>query len=563
MITDFFYGLSLRAVRFLFNIKSVIQSLMYRMKKFLCYYLFALILLSACNQSGDPVEQNFTVPSWTLYQRALQSGKSVKEAKTLLVLKDYPYNINTTINGNPSNQMGIAWFTNASVAGGVVQIVEGKVNNPSAFTNAREIQAISVVIDSVNYVSIGNESRNNNEELITATGFIRGEKRSYTSNKALMDNLKPNTTYSYRVGKKGAWSEIGSFTTAGTGKEAFEFIYITDTQAYTDAMYNISKKTIETATAYTPNARFLLITGDLNESNGAESSEWEWEQWFEKMQNTWLHLPIVPVQGNHDISPFSHWSHHFNTDHSFNMQQTDPNAQTAMNGTIYSFVYGNALMLVINFEDMAKGEPYFAALEQWIRRQVIAHSDVKWKIVTFHKSMFTGHSGRLAGQEGITIRERFASIFQELGIDFVIQGHDHLYQVIGVLAVDGTNYSHLADAVSNQTIVTPTPADGRTITTDVTGKQGGTFDVSNGMIFFLNNSAGKTKNYPNSKEQIEATFPQHGIKDFFDMLNKFGQTGEPTFSRIRVATEAIDITTFAVDDNGTVTLFDAFRIVKN
>ena len=533
------------------------------MRKTLFLYLFALILVSACNQAGDPVEQNFTIPSWTLYQRALQSGESVTDAKSLLVSKDYPYNINTTINGDPSNQMGVAWFTNASVTGGVVQIVEGKVSDASAFSKARVIHSVSVAVDTVNYVSMGQDDRNNNEEMIAATGFTRGEKRSYTSNKALIDNLKPNTTYSYRVGKKGAWSDIGSFATAGTGKDAFEFIYITDTQANTDAMYDTSRKTVETACEHAPNARFLLITGDLNESNGAESSEWEWEQWFETMQNTWLHLPIAPVQGNHDRSPYNNWSHHFNTDNSFNVQQTGTNATTDMNGTIYSFVYGDALLMVINFEDMAKGEPYFAALEQWIRRQVTVHSDVKWKIVAFHKTMFTGHSGRLAGQEGITIRERFASVFQDLGIDLVIQGHDHLYQVIGVLAADGTNYSHIADAVSNQTIVAPTPADGGTYSADVTGKQGGTFDVSNGMVFFLNNSAGKRKNYPNSKEQIEAVFPQHGIRDFFNMLNKYGQTGEPTFSKIRVATESIDITTYTVDDNGKATLFDAFRIVKN
>ena len=130
------------------------------------------------------------------------------------------YNINTTINGYPSTQMGVACFTNAHVTGGVVQIVEGKVNHSSAFTKAWEIPAISVALDSMNSVSIGN----NNEELIVVTGFTKGEKRSCTSNKALMDNLIPNTTYSYRVGKKGAWSEIGSFTTADSGKDAFEFI---------------------------------------------------------------------------------------------------------------------------------------------------------------------------------------------------------------------------------------------------------------------------------------------------------------------------------------------------
>ena len=529
--------------------------------KNLFFAVSVLILFSACNH--EPEEQNYTIPSWTLYQRALTSGETMKEAKTFLISKNYPYNINTTIHGDPSVQMGVAWFTNTSVTGGVVQIVEGRTDKTFAFIRARKIPAAYISVDTVNYVSLGTPDRNSNEQLITATGFTAGEKRSYTSNKALITGLKPNTQYSYRVGKRGAWSEIGSFTTASAGKETFEFIYVTDTQANTDENFEVSKRTIEMAAKYVPNARFLLVTGDLIDSGGANSSEWEWEQWFEKMQHIWLRLPIAPVLGNHDKSLFNNWFHHFNTDKSYNAQQSDKDAKTEMDGTIYSFVYGDALLMVINFEHLAKGEPYFSALEQWMRKQVATHSSAKWKIVAFHKTMFTGHSGRLAGREGVTIRERFASVFQDLDIDLVIQGHDHLYQVIGVLAAEGTGFRHLPDAVSNQTFVTPTPANGQTNSSDVTGKQGGTFDVSNGMVFFLNNSAGRKKYYPSSKEQIDAGFSQHGITDFFSFLNKFGQTGDPTFSRIKVSTAAINVSTYTVSDSGEATLFDQFRIVKN
>ena len=524
--------------------------------------ILALTLSGACQDVREPEMQNFTVPSWTLYQRALKAGKAENEAKALLVSKDFPYNINATIHGDPSMQMGFAWYTNADVTGGGVQIVEGKTGRVSAFSGARTIPAVCLAVDTVNYVSLADSVRNSNAGLIAATGFTGGEKRSYTSNKALITGLKPNMTYSYRVGKKGAWSEIGSFTTAGAGKEGFEFIYITDTQANTDENFDVSAKTVEKAFEQTPNARFLLVTGDLIDSGGMYSSEWEWEQWFEKMQHVWMHLPIAPVQGNHDKSPFGNWFHHFNTDVSFNRLQNDANAKTAMDGTVYSFVYGDALFMVINFEDMPNGEPYFSALERWMRRQVANHAGLKWKIVAVHKAMFTGHARRLAGQESITLRKRFAAVFQEVGIDLVLQGHDHLYQVIGVLAADGTDIRFLPEAVSNQVIVTPTPANGTILSTDVTGRQGGTFDVSDGMVFFMNNSAGRKKYNPFSKEQIEEGFPLHGMKDYFDMLNKYGQTGEPTFSRISVSTDVIDIATYTVNDTGMATLFDEIRIVK-
>ena len=537
------------------------------MKKYL--YLSTLTLFVSLNgcDSGEPVEQNYTVPSWTLYQRALQSGQSAVEANTLLVPKDYPYNINATVNGDPATQMGIAWFTNANVTGGVVQIIEGERYDNSLFANAREIPAVSSVVDSVNYISIGRDDRNNNQALIEATGFASGEKRSYKSNKALIDNLKPNTTYSYRVGKKGAWSGIGTFTTAKDSKDVFEFIYVTDTQANTDEMFDISQKTIEAAYQQVPDAKFLLITGDLVESSGTQSSEWEWEQWFEKMQNVCLKLPVAPAQGNHDSSPFGNMFHHFNTDDSYNDMQTFEESKTTMGGTVYAFVYGDALFMVINYEDYGKGEPYFATLERWMRKQVSNHQDIKWKIVAFHKNMFTGSSGHQSDADGRLVRERMAPVFQDMGIDLVLQGHDHVYEVIGVLAAQktqtGISYAHLPEAAGGQQSVEPTFADGTVTSASVTGKEGGTYNVSDGVLYFLNNSAGKKKYYPRSKEQMEETFPQHGVKGYFALFNKFGQTGEPTFSRIKVSTDTIEIATYTVDDVGKTSLFDSFQIVRD
>ena len=538
-------------------IKRIIEA------QFIASLLFISTLsFSALAYINDPKQQNYTIPSWTLYQRALSSGQSIEEAKALLVPKEYPYNINTTLNGDPASQMGVAWFTNVGVLGGVVQIVESESYYTSSFSNAQLIAAEYFAVDTVNYVSIGTERGNSNAELIASTGFTAGEKRSYISNKALASNLKPNTTYFYRVGKEDAWSPAGSFTTAKENKELFEFIYITDTQANTDANFDISKKTIEAAYQQVPNAQFLLITGDHIDSAGGLSSEWEWEQWFERAQSTWLHLPIAPTQGNHDTSPYSNLSHHFNTDNSFNIRLSDDQAKTTMQGIVYSFVYGDALFMVLSFEDYRKGEPYFAALEQWMREQVSAHSDIKWRIAAFHKTLFTGSAGHQNDSDGKIVRERFAPLFQELQIDLAIQGHDHIYQVIGVVATHGTDIIHLADAVSGQTMVPATPADGKSISANVKGIKGGIYDVSNGTLYFLNNSAGKKKYYPRSQEQMEAAFLQHGVKDYFGLFNQFGQTGEPTFSHITISTEAIDIKTYTVNDNGIAALFDAFKIVK-
>lgn len=534
-------------------------------RKILCLCTLSA-MLCACTTSREPVQENYTVPSWTLYQRALTAGQESRQAKTLLVSRDYPYNISITVNGDPSTRMGVAWFTNSDVSGELLQVVEGKVTGEAAFSKAKDIPATGQAVE-MNYVSAGRNGGNTSDELMELTGFTAGEKRSYLSNKVLIDGLKPATTYSFRVGKKGAWSDIGTFTTATGGKEPFEFIYITDTQSNTDEMFETSKKTVEAANNQTPDAKFLLITGDLVESEDVGTAEWEYEQWFEKMQNTWLHLPIVPIQGNHDISASSNWHHHFNTSTDFNARQTADNAKTAMEGTVYSFVWNDALFLVVNFEDLGKGEPYFDALEKWMRAEVAAHPSTKWRITAFHRAMFTGSSSHQSEREGRVqgskiVRDRFAGLFEELQIDLALQGHDHVYAVVGPIHVDGTSYTRLTDAISDQQFSTPTLTDGATASANATGISGGTYNVSQGTIYMLNNSAGEKKYFPRTKQQMEEVFHLHGVSDYWGLFNRLGQTGEPTYSRVKVSDEAIEVDTYTMDNNGRSTLFDQIRIVK-
>ena len=531
----------------------------------------ALLLTFGLSVNAQKNETDYTTPSWTLYQRALAV------AAKQLVEKDYPYNVNVCVNGDPKTQFGATWFTNADVTDGELQLVQGKATDEEAFSSSTKYLATVEFTGEMNY--------NIKENLLE--GIEPLTKKSYASHKVLINNLTPNTTYSYRVGKNGAWSQIGTFTTAKANKDEFEFIYVTDTQSQNDGMFTVSKTTIEKAQKMIPNAKFLLLAGDFIES-GEESyygysSEWEWEQWFERFKPTCFSLPIVPIQGNHDTSLENGMYYHFNTDKGFNLAQTNDNTRTKMEGTVYSFVYGDALFMVVNYEDIGTviydennrphlsgaNPEYLDALEIWMRQQVAAHTDVKWKIVSYHKTLFTGSGSHQDDVDGRFVRERMAPVYQDLGIDLALQGHDHIYEVIGVL-VAGKNvsdniYTHLPNAVKEQTTVTPTPADApsKTLSADVTGKRSGIYDVSEGVLYFLNNSAGEKKYYPRSEEQMTAALEEHGVNNYFTMFNKFGQTGEPTFSHVKVSSNEISIETYTVNKNtAEATLFDAFKVVK-
>ena len=526
------------------------------MKKNLFILMCALSLsFGAINAQ---TEADYTVPSWTMYQRSIKAGSP---NTGLLVSKDYPYCVNVTVNGNPCTQFGASWFTNSGVTGSKLQLKEG---NTSDFTGAREINATSVAVNNIQYISTRVPY---GEESVAITGFPAGTKRSYTSNKVLIDNLQPNTTYSYRVGGiNGKWSETGTFTTAKTNKEAFDFIYITDSQAYDTGMFEISGKTVAAARQKVSNAKFLLVTGDVIQDYGVDSAEWEWEQWFETMKASWQKLPIAPMQGNHDVSPYDNWYHHFNTSNMFNSSVAS-GAKTAMEGTVYSFVYGDALFMCINYEDYEKGETYFSALEAWMRAQIAAHPNVKWRIAAYHKSMFTGSNTHNPGADGRIVRERMAPAFQDMGIDLALQGHAHTYEVIGVLKVTKSGstitYNHLgSNAVTGQGSCTPTYTDGNSNSPCASGIKGGTFDVTDGVLYFLNNSAGKKKYYPLSKALMDANYGYTAVPNYFQMFNGFGQTGEPTFSHVTVSTASIKIATYTVSDSGVATLFDEFTVVK-
>jgi hypothetical protein len=493
-------------------------------------------------------EQDYAIPSWTLFKEALTkitatpnevNARALQRAVAGLKSKQTPFNVNMTFHGDPTHSMGFDWITNQGIAKGTVELVKGKAMTTSAFARPD----FSFPADTTNYTVNYCVKENG---LLEAAGIADNSKRSYTSHKALAAGLEPNTTYSFRVGVEGAWSEIGSFTTAKEGKDAFSFIYFTDPQANTADMFNTSRKTLHAARKMYPADNFALTCGDLVETHGTNNAEWEYEQFFATQQDIWYSTPLAPIMGNHDITTNRNFTRHFNTEPTAFDQR-----MAKVPGSVYSFVYGDALFLAMDYENY-KDAAYLDSLAYWVKNQVAAHPDVKWKIAFYHKSMYTGAEHQ-KDKDGKLVREKFTPLFDSLKIDLAIQGHDHVYEVIGPLK----NKALVPDAVSGQTVSTPTVRD------NLTGKWGGRYNVKEGTLYFLNNSAGKKKYEPLSKQAMTEQEASIGMNNYFSLFTgRFGQTGEPTFSHISVSSSSIDIETYTVDDNGLPSLFDKFSIVK-
>ena len=159
--------------------------------------------------------------------------------------------------------------------------------------------------------------------------------------------------------------------------------------------------------------------------------------------------------------------------------------------------------------------------------------------------------------DGKAVRAAMLPIFDELKIDLALQGHDHIYEVIG--PVSNTAKTLVADAVQNVEVVGQPGA-----RENMTGKKGGVFNVKDGTLYFLNNSAGKKKYEPRNEAAMIASLDKHEVANYWGLFSgKFGQTGEPTFSRVNMSTDKIEIETYTVNDLGEPSLFDSFTVVKD
>ena len=537
-------------------------------KETICLLLFTgLLLCSFSSFSQKPLQElidiaktkdstEHTIPSWTELKRRwtgaindpFNSAKLVLFETAINSLKDkrVPYNIVMNINGDPKTRMGFNWYNNENIIGGKLEIVKGIATNHSAFSNATPIYATTTPRTNLNY----NVSDNN---LWNEAGIGIPTLKSYTENKAVATGLLPGTTYSFRVGGvNDHWSNIGTFTTAKDNKDAFSFVYTTDPQSINYFQFNTAQTTTHTAFAKHQNVNFWLNCGDFVETwGGTNYAEWEWEQFFETQQDLLLKTPFAPVQGNHDVSPRNNFKSHFHTEDF----PTDPQGSST-----YSFSYGDALFFALNGE-LYNNTGYITNVKKWMQDIVEnpQNQDIKWRIVYYHKSIFTGGNHQ-ASPEVTAWRNAMATFFEDLNIDIAFQGHTHVYEVLGPIVSEvlgtKTNYTIVPGAVSNVQNVQKECSQ----RLNISGKIGGIFNVKEGTLYFLNSSSRGPKE-PFCFNEMNCC---SDIQDYPSLFTgRLGKTEKPTYSHVTVSSNTITISTYKVLGINNVRLYDEIKIVKS
>lgn len=255
----------------------------------------------------------------------------------------------------------------------------------------------------------------------------------------VVTGLEACTEYSYVVGD-GFNECCGTFKTAlEQGDETvFTFAYLADTQVSNADNAEALGATLAKVNEMNPD--FVYLAGDITD-RATNEAQWEWL--FNNTgafptggQDMFANSLIAVTQGNHDN----------------NEMYQHINAPEEAGKIVYSFDYGTMKFISLNLEAAKSDANARAQQEAYLREAVAdAKANSQWTVVGFHKSLYTGAS-HIVDSDITAARKFWAPIFAELGIDMVLQGHDHVYSR-GFVTEEGTNAN--PDKDENGVIIQP------------------------------------------------------------------------------------------------------------
>ncbi|MGG6312756.1 metallophosphoesterase [Paenibacillus macerans] len=185
--------------------------------------------------------------------------------------------------------------------------------------------------------------------------------------------------------------------------ETFTFLNVTDSQGESEADFKLWGRTLDKAFAMFPDARFIVHNGDLTEDPANERG---WDAFFRQAAKWLDRVPLMPVAGNHDEVPgqAERFASHFYV--------PDTGADGATPGTVYSFDYGYAHIIALNTESNLKRQT------EWLRKD-LKKNGKPWTIAAIHRPAYGGNQYEKIAD--------WIEIFDEFGVNLVLQGHNHEY----------------------------------------------------------------------------------------------------------------------------------------
>ncbi|MFT4263527.1 MAG: metallophosphoesterase family protein [Nocardioides sp.] len=332
--------------------------------------------------------------------------------------------------GEDETSRTLAWYSSTNPTGGEsVQLATA-----ADFSNATTVT--------------GTVAANTTAESITALTPYNG--------KALLDGLAANTTYYYRVLETGTSnaSQAYSFTTGTFGGGDFQFLFFGDPQIGSSGDPVADGEgwdfTLDQSRVQSPKAELYVSGGDQVET---ANNETHWNNFLKP--DELRSIPWAATIGNHDNGGRG-YDQHFalpDTRDDANALYSNNNSAGTNTGGDYWFTYKGVLFIDLNSNAYNAANGSDPAHVQFVTDTINAEKkgDITHVVLVYHHSIYSpaDHANDTDNQQR---RTDFTTAFSDLGVDLVLQGHDHSYSRTYALkgtTTDGTATTAKADATEH------------------------------------------------------------------------------------------------------------------
>jgi len=241
-------------------------------------------------------------------------------------------------------------------------------------------------------------------------GGIDGSQHVFPIHQGHLCNLEPGTSYSYQVGS------IDPFTRAEHFSPVYTFHTAPDLVAHPDAEvvlgfvgdsrggYDIWSEMITQLKMRSPD--LVLFSGDAVTLGLTET---EWEDFFGRAESLFATTPIITAHGNHEANAINYYS------------------QVALPGDQQNFGldYGYAHITVAN-DTPEDPNDLNGSFRDKLQADFAASASARWKLFMHHQPMWSASTRHGSSQ---TLQQAWQPLIDQYGIDLVLNGHDHDYEV--------------------------------------------------------------------------------------------------------------------------------------